>query len=92
MAAGVDEAQARAALVQLTRGAVDNVGAIGLPQALTGPAARGDVDLVREHLDALDPETREVYRALLRATLPIAEAKGGAGAEAIEALRRIAEA
>ena len=86
--AGVDPDDALAALVALTRGAVDNVGALGLPQALTGPAARGDVELVQQHLDALDGPTRALYVACLEATLPIARAKGLSEAAEAE-LRRL---
>jgi hypothetical protein len=32
----------------------------------------------------------EPYRALLKATIPIVEAKGGVGAEALRALRELA--
>ena len=80
--AGVGADDAAAALVSLARSAVDNVDAVGLPLALTGPIARGDVDLVRRHLEALEGESRDLYRALLRATLPIARAKGGLPADA----------
>ena len=87
--AGVDADQALAALVQLTRGAVDNVGRAGPVDALTGPVARGDVELVRRHLDALQGERRELYLRLLAATLPLADAKGGAGADQLAALRAL---
>ena len=58
-----------------------------LVQALTGPAARGDAELIRRHVEALDPATRRLYAALLEATLPIARAKGGLSAEAETQLR-----
>jgi predicted short-subunit dehydrogenase-like oxidoreductase (DUF2520 family) len=51
-------------LVRLT---VDNVAARGPAAALTGPAARGDWETIRAHLDAIDPEEREVYEAMVRA-------------------------
>ncbi len=35
-------------------------------QSLTGPARRGDVGTMRKHLEALSPETAEVYRLLSR--------------------------
>jgi predicted short-subunit dehydrogenase-like oxidoreductase (DUF2520 family) len=85
--AGVEPALALAALSKLAAGAVDNVAGVGLPQALTGPAARGDAELIRRHVEALDPATRRLYAALLEATLPIARAKGGLSAEAETQLR-----
>lgn len=87
--AGVREGTALEALVELVRGSLDNVAKVGIPKGLTGPAARGDVDLVRRHVEALDPATRTLYLALLEATLPIARAKGGLSAEAESALRRV---
>ncbi len=42
--------------------------------ALTGPAARGDLETIRRHLDALkeqDAEFRDVYNALTRAALTL---------------------
>jgi len=87
--AGVGEATALAALLGLVRGALDNVERVGIPKGLTGPAARGDVEVVRGHLDALPPPTRALYAALLRATLPIARAKGGLSADAEAALERL---
>ena len=89
--AGVEPEPALAALTQLARGAVDNVGRVGLPAALTGPAARGDVELVSAHLDVLGGELRALYQHLLTATLPLAYAKGGAGAEALKAMRALVE-
>ena len=87
MDAGVEPDAALAALVALARGAVDNVARVGLPHALTGPAARGDEGLVQAHIDALPDETRDLYLALLAATIPVARAKGSLGGDAERALR-----
>ncbi|MHC4548224.1 MAG: Rossmann-like and DUF2520 domain-containing protein [Planctomycetota bacterium] len=87
--AGIDREHALGALLQLARGSVDNVASVGLPGGLTGPVARGDVELVARHLAALESPTREIYLALLEATLPIARAKGGLTGEAEAALRRL---
>ncbi len=87
--AGVEEQHALGALVRLARGAVDNVGRVGVARGLTGPAARGDVDLIARHLDALPAPTQALYRKLLEATIPIARAKGTLSEEAEAALRRL---
>ena len=89
--AGVERELAHGALVELVRGSVANVGAVGLPRALTGPAARGDVALIERHLAALEPAERELYRRLLAATLPIVAGKGAATDEQIESLRELTE-
>ncbi len=53
---------------------VDRVVQTDPAQALTGPAARGDHDTIRRHLDALEalePQFREVYEALTRAAIKL---------------------
>ncbi len=67
-------------LMPLLRGTVDNLDTLGLPTALTGPLARGDVGTVSRHLKALEgcaPELAHLYRHLARLTLPLAQEKGG---------------
>ena len=67
------------ALLPLVRGTLDNLERIGLPNALTGPIARGDAGTIERHLDALGrvaPELLPVYKELARRTIPIARAKG----------------
>lgn len=73
------DGQGMRALLPLTRSTLDNIERQGLPAALTGPAARGDVGVVRMHLDALGeraPGFRPLYAALSLALLPIARDKG----------------
>lgn len=53
-----------AALVDLARGALDNVASLGPRPALTGPVARGDWGTVEAHLRALAPGDLPAYRAL----------------------------
>jgi len=74
--AGVRDEVALSALTRLADGALQNVSAVGIPRALTGPAARGDVEVVRAHVAALSGDERDLYLALLDATLPLAAAKG----------------
>ena len=76
---GIDEKTALHSLLPLARATLDNIERQGLPAALTGPAARGDVGVVRMHLDALGqraPSFRPLYAALSLALLPIARDKG----------------
>jgi predicted short-subunit dehydrogenase-like oxidoreductase (DUF2520 family) len=69
--AGLPESAARAALATLSRGAVENIAAHELAQALTGPIARGDAATVSGHLVALSDDLPSValYRALARELL-----------------------
>jgi len=52
------------AFLPLVRATVDNVDALGPAAALTGPVARGDLETVAAHLDALPDTERAAYRAL----------------------------
>ncbi|HSG82824.1 MAG TPA: Rossmann-like and DUF2520 domain-containing protein [Gemmatimonadota bacterium] len=63
-AVGVSREEAALALGPLWSGAVANLEQTGLPRALTGPIARGDLDTVRANLAALDSGTRALYARL----------------------------
>lgn len=53
-----------AAYLDLARGALEDVAALGPAAALTGPVRRGDTDTVQRHLEALPEMERPAYRAL----------------------------
>lgn len=79
--------EAARALQPLWRGAVANLDEAGLPRALTGPVARGDVETVKRHLAVLDEDTRRLYSELGLRALDLSRELGlkGEAAEAIEA-------
>lgn len=52
------------AFLELAAASVDNVRRLGAAGALTGPAARGDEDTIRAHLEALEPAERDSYAAV----------------------------
>jgi predicted short-subunit dehydrogenase-like oxidoreductase (DUF2520 family) len=86
-AAGIPRDQAPAALLPLMRGTLENVGRVGIPEALTGPVGRGDAGTVQKHLAALEkkaPDVAPLYRTLSRRVLEVAKQKGTAPAEALE--------
>lgn len=77
-------------LLPLLKGTVDNLEALGLPDALTGPIARGDAGTVARHLQALQacaPDLAALYRTLARLTLPIAQDKGHLDEQMAQALK-----
>ncbi len=77
-------------LLPLLRGTVNNLEALGLPAALTGPIARGDAGTVARHLVALEkcaPEVLDLYRELAEQTIPLAREKSGLSDEAVARLR-----
>ncbi len=60
---GMQEEEARSSLLPLVEGTLDNLRRLGPAQALTGPVARGDIGVVRDHLAALSAGPREVLVA-----------------------------
>jgi predicted short-subunit dehydrogenase-like oxidoreductase (DUF2520 family) len=87
---GMDRKTALDALVPLIDGTVRNAQTRGLPDALTGPVERGDVETVRTHLEAIRaacPELEAKYAALLELTVDAALRKGSITADQAKALR-----
>jgi len=71
--------EATKAYIPLLQGSVNNIASVGLPGALTGPIARGDVKTIQRHLAALEkyaPDILPLYKELGRHTIPIGTAKG----------------
>jgi len=91
-AAGIEEKAAAGMLFPLVQGTLQNVNNLGPEKALTGPIFRGDIATVRTHLETLrdDPLAREVYVALGKQVLRLAE-KGGLSAGRVNALKRLLE-
>lgn len=82
---GVSRANALAALRPLTAATVEAVGREGLPEAITGPAVRGDVETIRMHLEAmksLSPELGHAYTALNYDAMSLFEERDGLSPEA----------
>jgi len=91
-AAGIPREQALEALLPLVKGTVSNIEAVGIPQALTGPIARGDVETVRRHVEALReslPALLPLYKALALETVEVALAKGTLEDGQAQDLRRL---
>ncbi|MHB8844893.1 MAG: Rossmann-like and DUF2520 domain-containing protein [Nitrospirota bacterium] len=77
-ALGADRQEALKAVLPLIKGTLANIEAAGIPDALTGPIMRGDIETVRGHLDAMQlraPELLPLYRELGRHTVAVARAK-----------------
>ncbi|WP_088188609.1 Rossmann-like and DUF2520 domain-containing protein [Desulfosporosinus sp. FKA] len=73
--AGFQEDEALASLIPLMRGTLYNLEQVGLPQALTGPVARGDVKVVQGHLDHMPSKLKGIYRELGLKALELGEDK-----------------
>lgn len=74
---GVEPMVARKALMPLVKTALENASDSDLPDALSGPIARGDVDTVRKHLELLEPNPGllSLYKQLGLRTLELARQK-----------------
>ena len=86
---GLSKEDGLKALLPLVRGTIENLDAIGLPNALTGPVSRGDVGTIERNIAALSehaPETAALYVELARRTIPIARAKGTLSEDAAKRL------
>lgn len=75
---GMQREKALKALLPLIEGTVRNLKRLGTERALTGPVARGDIGVLRRHLEQLQREEREkllkVYTSLSMFALDLAEA------------------
>jgi predicted short-subunit dehydrogenase-like oxidoreductase (DUF2520 family) len=90
--AGVPRRRTLAALLPLIRSTVANLERDGLPDALTGPVARGDDVTLARHAALLrrgDPQRRDLHRLLVERTARLAREAGRIDGAA---LRRIARA
>jgi len=88
----ISQDQAIQALLPLIRGAIHNIDTVGIPQCLTGPITRGDIETIRKHLNALQtvaPALLSTYKELGLQTIPIALAKGGINQQQAEELQDI---
>ena len=91
---GIPEDDALAALLPLARGSLDAIGHSGLPRAMAGSVARGDVMTLERHLDALgglDPAHRAFYCRLALRTVPLALAAGKLDAAGAARVRELLE-
>ncbi len=91
-AAGVEPRAAIESLLPLIKATVANIESVGIPQALTGPIARGDVETVRRHIEAIErkaPDLLGLYRLLGRETVEVAREKGTLCPERAEELLRL---
>jgi len=78
-ALGADKQEALKALLPLIKGTLQNMETLGTTDALTGPIARGDVETIRGHIEAMQKKTPELlglYKELARHTISLARDKG----------------
>ena len=88
-ALGAEKQEALKAVLPLIRGTLHNIEKLGIPDALTGPIMRGDIQTVRDHLEAMQrrtPELTGLYKGLARQTVLVAREKGSITQQTAEEL------
>lgn len=91
-ASGVSESDAYNVLKPLIKGTLANIENVGIPDALTGPIARGDVKIVEKHVAAIRAVSSDLlkqYKMLGAATIKIAQAAGTLSEEGAKELSAI---
>lgn len=83
------EKDARNAIYPLVKESIENFKKQGPADALTGPIARGDLQTIVRHLEALDGKPKELYRSLGLATLDLAARSGKITAEQIDQISKV---
>lgn len=89
---GIPASMATRALLPLVHGTINNVENIGVPKALTGPIARGDISTIYKHLDCMEemaPDLVKLYTLLGFYTAPIAQEKGTIDQNAVEEFQQV---
>lgn len=89
---GAERAEALKAVLPLIKGTLKNIETAGIPDALTGPIVRGDVETVERHIEAMKeraPQLIPLYRELARQTVLTARERGLAEEKAAELLKII---
>jgi predicted short-subunit dehydrogenase-like oxidoreductase (DUF2520 family) len=93
-AIGIPQDDAAQALLPLIKGTVNNIEHLGPINALTGPIARGDVGVIKGHLEAmktLDPRFTDIYRAISHLTVEVGIKKGTLSPERGEEILQLVE-
>ncbi len=93
-ALGADKKEALKAVLPLIKGTLANIESAGIPDALTGPIVRGDVETVRDHMDAMRtraPELLGLYRELAKQTIIIAKERRALSPEVLRKLSDVVE-
>ncbi len=90
--ADIDRDQALKLLAQILKSTVEAIADDGLPDAISGPYVRGDLETIRKHLKItsdVNPDTSRAYAALALAQLHIANEKGNLDEVTLSSIKRL---
>ena len=88
--AGIERNRALKMLSPMLQSTVDAITRDGLPDAISGPYVRGDLETIRKHLQTtaqINPDTSRAYAALALAQIEIANEKGNLNTNTINAVK-----
>jgi predicted short-subunit dehydrogenase-like oxidoreductase (DUF2520 family) len=91
-ASGIAEQDAFKVLKPLINGTLSNIEKVGIPKALTGPIARGDVETVERHITEIGLKHTDLlalYKVLGLHTIAVATAKGTLSEAIAQQLKKI---
>ncbi|MFT5289669.1 MAG: putative short-subunit dehydrogenase-like oxidoreductase (DUF2520 family) [Planctomycetota bacterium] len=92
LGAAADQTEGRRALAALLASVARNLDSASAAEVLTGPQARGAVDVVEAHLEltgALGPELDQVYRMLAQRMVALARGRGDGEPGRLDAIERL---
>ena len=90
--AGINRDRALKLLSPILKSTVEAIDDAGLPDAISGPYVRGDIDTIRKHLDItseINPNTSRAYAALALAQLHIANEKGNLDLDTLNRIKKL---
>jgi predicted short-subunit dehydrogenase-like oxidoreductase (DUF2520 family) len=90
--AGISRQDAVTILYPLIQGTLANIKAVGIPEALTGPIARGDLKTIADHLQDIrnhNKDRLEIYSQLGIHTIRVACERGSLSSSRAEELKRL---
>ena len=90
--ANIDRAQALKLLAPILKSTIEAIAEDGLPNAISGPYVRGDIETIQKHLQVtsdLNPDTSRAYAALALAQLHIANQKGNLRDQALTDIKQL---
>jgi predicted short-subunit dehydrogenase-like oxidoreductase (DUF2520 family) len=90
LSSGIPEETSKKIIVSLMRGTIENISnSKSLPDALTGPIQRGDVNTIKKHIASLESmsELEECYKMLGKATLKLSKVEALKKAEILNELK-----
>ncbi len=79
-------------LIPIVRQTVKNIGAVDTANALSGPIARGDIDIVKSQYETVtrwDKNAGALYRELGKITCELAQQKGKASPQSINKIKEL---